>query len=317
MARPNLRGHRKFRRLVFLLGMPAPHILGHLEFVWQAAYESGDERIGDRVDLELAAEWPGEKGAFAQASIDAGFFDEDEHGVVTVHDLWDHAPDYVERRAKKEADRRMKGKTLSEIRAESGRRGGLARVANLKQTKMETKHSGRVSDEPGQMSGKNQANAKNLLGAGSNLLESSSKRQATASTPAPAPAPAPLGTREESPYPLVAKPDSESLADGPLGFDVFWLAYPRKMNQEGARAAARALERQGKWPGAKVLLEAIEAQGLRNRQTHFVPSPAKWLSEKRFEDDPAAYRSGRGSMARRDDPRLFDPRGGRNERTGT
>ena len=69
MPRPTLFDHPKFARLCYDLRMPRPHVLGHLEFLWKVAYASGNARIGDAVDVELAAAWEGEPGALAAAQI--------------------------------------------------------------------------------------------------------------------------------------------------------------------------------------------------------------------------------------------------------
>lgn len=128
MARQTLYGHRKFLRLARALGSKALAV-GSLELIWSHAYESGDDRIGDAEDLEMIADWNGEAGALASALLTAGGasssgFVEDRQGVLFVHDLWDHAPRYVKDRAEREAARERSGKTLSQVRAESGRRGG-------------------------------------------------------------------------------------------------------------------------------------------------------------------------------------------------
>lgn len=108
MARPTLFTHRKFRRLVHLLQEPKPHVLGYLEMIWASAYESGEELIGDANDVELAAEFPHTPGKLVRALMDSGFVDERE-GLYYVHDLLDHAPEYVSRRLKREQERRARG----------------------------------------------------------------------------------------------------------------------------------------------------------------------------------------------------------------
>ncbi len=120
MARPSLRGHRKFRRLVAMLRMPEAHVLGHLEMLWGAAYEDGNPVIGEDIDVELAAGWVGEPGELTQAlaacggANHAGFI-EPVDGCPDewqVHDLLDHAPEYVQKRAKREAERRARGRLV-------------------------------------------------------------------------------------------------------------------------------------------------------------------------------------------------------------
>lgn len=125
MARPGLLQHRKFARLARLLGSDAL-ALGHLEILWLVAYEAGDALLGDGGDVEHLARWRGEPGVLAAALLESGFLDQVEDGLA-VHDLWDHAPDYVRARARREAERRDRGQTLSQVRAEAGKRGADAR----------------------------------------------------------------------------------------------------------------------------------------------------------------------------------------------
>ena len=110
MARPTLFNHRKFLRLCHILSLPRPYAVGLLEMMWSCAYQSGDAHIGDRVDVELAAEWPGDSGAFAAAVIEVGFVDETANGVCSVHDLIDHAPKYVQDRKRREERRKRQGR---------------------------------------------------------------------------------------------------------------------------------------------------------------------------------------------------------------
>jgi hypothetical protein len=70
MPRPTLFDHPKFHRLVHLLGIPEPHVLGHLEYLWRVGYSSGEPVIGDELDVEIAAKWCGERGAFVRALCD-------------------------------------------------------------------------------------------------------------------------------------------------------------------------------------------------------------------------------------------------------
>lgn len=125
MARPGLLTHRKFVRLARLLKSDALAV-GHLEIIWQACYESGDPVLGNSDDVEYLARWKGDAGMLTSALVESGFLD-DEEGRFSVHDLFDHAPDYVQRRMEREEDRRRKGVTLSELRAKAGRASGKAR----------------------------------------------------------------------------------------------------------------------------------------------------------------------------------------------
>ena len=112
MARPGLTQHRKFLRLARVIGS-APLALGLLEFMWERCYQNGEPYLGDETDVEAAANWSGEPGALAKAFLEAGgtgnpgFIDEDPDwpGNYLCHDLFDHAPDYVAGRRKKEQER--------------------------------------------------------------------------------------------------------------------------------------------------------------------------------------------------------------------
>jgi hypothetical protein len=100
---------------------------GHLGIIWEACYEAGDDNVGSSDDLEYLAKWQGEPGVLSALLVDSGFIDRDEAGIHWVHDLYDHAPDYVQRRMEREQERRAKGVTISELRAKAGRASGEAR----------------------------------------------------------------------------------------------------------------------------------------------------------------------------------------------
>lgn len=135
MARPTLQSNPKWRRLVAALGDNPALARGALELLWDVAYESGNDEIGDAVDVELAAGWRGSPGALVRALLDAGgvgragFIEEvaADSGRYKIHDLWDHAPRYVATRAAREAEREHRGETISTVRAASGRKGAATR----------------------------------------------------------------------------------------------------------------------------------------------------------------------------------------------
>lgn len=112
MALPGFRNHPKFRRLVATLRIPEAHVLGHVEMMWEVCYESGNPVLGDDVDVELAAGWVGEPGAFCAALAScggktrSGLIEETcpGSGEYQVHDLEDHAPEYVNGRRKRKEE---------------------------------------------------------------------------------------------------------------------------------------------------------------------------------------------------------------------
>jgi hypothetical protein len=111
MARPGLRNHPKFRRLRKILGMPAVYVEAHLEAMWKVGYENGDPLIGDADDVELAAEWEDSQrpaGDFFKAALESRWIDPVDEGRFQIHDLLDHAPDYVKKRAQRHLARKNK-----------------------------------------------------------------------------------------------------------------------------------------------------------------------------------------------------------------
>lgn len=73
-------------------------------------------------------------------------------------------------------------------------------------------------------------------------------------------------------------------------FDVFWKAYPRKIGKEDARKAFAKV----KVP-VETLLSAIEQQTRSEQWTRengrFIPNPATWLNQGRWEDELASPES--------------------------
>lgn len=121
----------KFKRLVRSLRVPRPLIIGHLELLWSEAhrrvYSTGSVPFfRSPEDLEIAAEWDGEDGAFARALLDAGWVDLRE-GNLEVHDYLDHAPEkilkFLERRGlDRPSGRKLADRSENRPAADNGRR---------------------------------------------------------------------------------------------------------------------------------------------------------------------------------------------------
>jgi len=132
MGRPGLSKNRKFPRLVRALQPECKRFAeqaarGSLELLWDTAYENGEDYVGDAADVEAAARWIGKPGILCRALLTAGgegesgFIDEipERPGHFVIHDLYDHAPEYVKKRMAREASRIEKGQTISAIRREA------------------------------------------------------------------------------------------------------------------------------------------------------------------------------------------------------
>ena len=85
-----------------------------------------------------------------------------------------------------------------------------------------------------------------------------------------------------------------------MRFESFWSAYPRKVGKGNARKAWDRL----KPPDALVdrMLAAITSQAKssqwRKDGGRFIPHPATWLNQSRWEDDPDNAGAGNGASGR-------------------
>lgn len=283
MPRPTLFDHPKFMRLCWELRMPEPHVLGHLEYLWKVAYQSGDAKIGDAVDVELAAKWIGirtvpgssgirpgssgevpftpsaEAGKFCAAALKAGFLDEKD-GSFYIHDLVDHEPDYVKDRRRKERERRGKGALP--------RKSVLPLDENRDESTVGAQFSRTSPEVPGLSP------------------EVPRKFPDKSGTPTPTP------TQPYPPTPQISDAafGAPSSAGVRASFEDFWKAYPKKKDRghaekiwkrlradETALAVGAALEFAAAWAGAST------------ERQQFVPLAATWLSGQRWTDDRAQW----------------------------
>lgn len=125
MARPTLDGHRKFKRLVRDLGISKPLARGLLELLWDCANESGDPIFPTITDIEAVCEWDGEPGVLAQKLVDLSLVDVQSDGTYMIHDYWDHCPDYVRKRLKREEERKQKPRPDQSVTSQCSTNGGI------------------------------------------------------------------------------------------------------------------------------------------------------------------------------------------------
>jgi hypothetical protein len=284
MARPNLDRHPKFALLKRQLNEPRPHVRGYLECLWEAAYENGDPVIGAADMVEAVCEYPGERGKLFRALLEcggpgrAGFIEPvpGRDDVFQIHDLDDHAPEYVRKRRAREAARKATGRTLSGVRAEAA-----------------SQRWHPSSD------GQADANGRQLQTGGDGQLQTDadgSDGPASGTPPAPAPAPAPApgeGLTPPTPSGSVAVPPKrrgrESVPTEPAGFEEFWAAYPRKVAKAAARTAWAKLAPDDALRAA--IREAIRRSAAGDQWNRdggrYIPHPATWLHGRRWEDEVA------------------------------
>lgn len=110
MSHQSLLSHRKTLRAAAALRVRRPQLIGHLHILWwwclDNATAAGD--LGDTTDaeLELAAEWDGDPGAFVSAITLAGFLETSPDGR-RLHDWGDYSGRLAARRvASAEGNRR-------------------------------------------------------------------------------------------------------------------------------------------------------------------------------------------------------------------
>jgi hypothetical protein len=97
-SQAGLRGNPKTRRAARALGIPVPHLVGHLHCLWWWALEyapDGDVEDFEHEDLADAAGWEGDAEAFVAALFDAGAkgragFLAQENGRLVIHDWEDN-----------------------------------------------------------------------------------------------------------------------------------------------------------------------------------------------------------------------------------
>jgi hypothetical protein len=105
MARPGLDRNVKFRTLVRRLGLAEPFVRGLLETMWEVGYECGNPVLGAPDQVEAAAKWPGTPGVLFEALKFCRLIDELPVDRWQIHDLMDHAPEYVKKRMARESRR--------------------------------------------------------------------------------------------------------------------------------------------------------------------------------------------------------------------
>ncbi|MBK8113573.1 MAG: hypothetical protein IPK44_03025 [Candidatus Accumulibacter sp.] len=92
-----------------------------------------------------------------------------------------------------------------------------------------------------------------------------------------------------SAIPVAIKPESASpvgAAGGGSGFAEFWLSYPKKVGKAEAERKWKNLK-----PDAGAVLSAVKRQSAseqwRRDGGQYIPNPATWLHQRRWEDEPA------------------------------
>jgi hypothetical protein len=91
---------------------------GVLECLWSCGYESGDDLIGTSDEIERACGWSGKRGTLTPLLLSIGFIDDSTEGYK-IHDLFDHAPQYVKRRCERDHKIKVTGQPMASQRLAS------------------------------------------------------------------------------------------------------------------------------------------------------------------------------------------------------
>ena len=90
----SFRGHRKRKRLRFLLGPGSTDYLIDLWLATAMNHPSGVLHDMDETDIALESGWEGEPQKIVSALIECGFLEKTENGVFVLHD-WEYHQSYV------------------------------------------------------------------------------------------------------------------------------------------------------------------------------------------------------------------------------
>jgi hypothetical protein len=173
--------HRKTLKLVRRLGDGAPWVLVRL-WIYVARHLPDGELIGmDEEDIEIAAGWQGENGAFVKALLDVGYLDQDDGGTISCHDWLEHNPWVAEANDRSDASRFSKLSQVSRAMFEELQAAG---VRGLSKRDYETAKRAALA-------GKRLADISNSLAISSDAERIASDSIAPAPSPVPSPSPLP------------------------------------------------------------------------------------------------------------------------------
>jgi len=269
LARVTLERNVKFKALIKALEIPKPYVRGLLETMWDVAAECGNPVLGTEEDVELAAEWPGEPGLFFKAVM-SRWVDQLPDGRWQIHDYFDHAPDYVLDRRRKELSRKNKG--LHQICPEKPKivhefPNGLEQI------------SGTPAPAPAPLKEIVQTDVK--IG---NPVSDTPKERVPAETLA-----SPRGGHD--PVPAETRESLKSDHDGPEGFKRFWIEWPKHHRKVGKAKCIRFWQRSDLEPIAEMVIESVRrckvSPDWSKERGAFVPMPLSWLNDTPWETDPS------------------------------
>lgn len=270
----NLKDHRKLYDAADDLEIAPPYMLGMLVSFWLWALDNAPSGRLDGITartIARASQYNGAPEDLLEALINAGFIDENEYGILEIHDWHEYAGKLIDqRKAEKERSQRRRnasGRPADDQQTTGGRpavdrRTTVKRPADDRQTT-----GGRVEKSRVEKS----------------IYISPLTPQGSA------------GQQEDE------EAKKEALQE--TRFAAFWLAYPKKTGKQYAQKAWNKIK-----PDAALyekIMQAVEGQKRsdqwRRENGRYIPNPATWLNggywdneevnqdaENRTEPGPAA-----------------------------
>ena len=92
---------------------------------------------------------------------------------------------------------------------------------------------------------------------------------------------------------LEVKPRIEPVTDEPVGFASFWSTYPKKIAKPAALKAYRAAKVKDPLLGIILIniLDRIQSDDWTKENGKYIPNPATYLNQRRWEDGETAHTS--------------------------
>jgi hypothetical protein len=267
----NLRYNPKTRKLARILNLSVPAAIGHLHCLWWWATDyaqDGDLSKYTDEDIADAIGWDDDPQQAVDALINSGFIDDDGSGTRTIHDWNDYAGRLIEQR---QANRKRSQRAYNEKkRAENG---GSTDSGDHSTQSLRADHA-----------------------------QTTDRLQEVCGATVPNQTVPNLTLRRTPRSPPQAEGDSADLQQ--RRFDEFWQEYPKKVGKEAARKAWDKIK-----PNAELRQKisaavetATQSEQWRRENGRFIPNPATWLNQGRWDDEPAVTKPGGGTNARTGPP---------------
>ena len=262
--------HPKTRKLQKRCGIEAVICLQKL-WLWAADQRPNGALSGlDAEDIELAADWHGEDGAFVQTLLDCRWLDE-EDGVYVLHG-WEEHQGYASK---------------SEERSEKARKAVNARWEKQRANTDSIAENTASNTKPilNDTTSINENTASNTPETSINLTPLSLSLRSSDIPPSGEDTCVFLPEKEQQ----QEKPQAQSRSPYTQEFETFWQAYPKKTGKDAAYRAWQAKKREKRLPELRQLIPKLDA-AKRTEQWQrdggqYIPNPSTWINQARWLDE--------------------------------